>query len=109
MNVKYLMTLAVILTLVLALAARQGTPGAKPDDSERNQSATGQPSSSPAADRTDTPYRTDTTEQKAQSEIKANDQSKLSLTLGSVPCPPDDKKCPVREKEKLSPPQQEHP
>ena len=108
MNVKYLMTFAVMLLLVLALAARQGTPGAKPDDSERNQSATGQPSPSAAANRAGTSYKTDATEQKAQSEIKANDQGKLSLTLGSMPCPPDDKKCSAREKEKLLP-QQEHP
>ena len=100
-NVKYLITFAgVLLLAALALAARQGTTNAKPDNSEKSRPATAGFSST-SIDKATTSEKSNASEQNAQSEVKASNHGKLSLDLGSMACPLDDQECRAKEKKRL--------
>lgn len=103
---KYLTAIPLMLVLFLAIGAWQGA--AKPNDSARNERATAQGAPVPTADRPMTADRADANDQKPPSQIRANYHGKLSLSLGSMPCPPNDQQCRQREKEKF-PPQEDRP
>ncbi|MFL6389039.1 MAG: hypothetical protein ACJ71U_16270 [Terriglobales bacterium] len=106
---KYLITfMAMLLLAVLALAARQDTTTVKPDDSEKGRPATGQASLRTTIDKAATSEKSNASEQNAQSEVKATNHGKLSLDLGSMPCPLDDQECRAKEKKRLEAPD-EHP
>jgi hypothetical protein len=99
---------AFILVLIagLALAALQGT-NLRPSDAAKNSPAAAPTShSNPTLDET---VPTDNAnDQKAQSEARIDHGGKMSLDLGSMPCPPDDQGCRAKEKERLAAAPQEH-
>ena len=102
---KYLMAV-LMLVLLLALGAWQGT--AKSNDSARNEHATGQAVPVATADNAMMADKANASEQKAEPQAKTNNQGKLSLSLGSMPCPPNDQQCREREKKKFSPQEDQH-
>src|SRR5262245_15901035 len=93
---------AFLLVLVagFALPSLQGT-NPKPSETAKNSPAAA-PTSHSNSILDGTVPADNANDQKAQSEARTDHRGKMSLDLGSMPCPPDDQGCRAKEKERLA-------